>query len=293
MIDIEIIKRKMSKEIKKIIDFLPSREKEIFISNFNILEVNNKLSFNYFALGIREIIAKTLSDSEIINGVKNCAWYTKYDYNITANDQVTTKQRLAFLICGNNDVDAVDHILGIKGIIEELYKEDRKLNKYAHINTIPKIEQWSGKIEKIIVSFSKFVTKLEKFSIKFEKYMVDIEDELQSYISDNGLDELDVLATHYFDPQIYIEEICLLDCDVNGDDVILKVQCGGYISTELQYGSDHDVRNGDGLNEKTNVDFNTTIYLEHDDGINDAEDDENNNDLISLENIEELTITRN
>lgn len=287
MINIEEFKIRMNKEIQKIIDFLPVREKEIFISNFNILEVNNILSFNYFALGIREILTKILSDKKIAADVKNCVWYLKYDYNADAKDQVTTRQRLAFLICGNNDIDSVDYILGIKDVIEKLYKENIELNKYAHINIIPQIEQWEGKIEKIIVNFSKFITKLEKFSNKFQNYMVEIEDELQSYISDNGLEELDELATHYFDPQIYIEKICLLDFEVNGEDVLLKVQCEGYISTELQYGSDHDVRNGDGLNEKINVPFDTIIYLGHDKGTDD-ESDESDESSITIENIEDI-----
>jgi len=93
----------------------------------------------------------------------------------------------------------------------------------------------------------------------------EIEATLQSHIEDDPPDELIGLASHQ-----YIEEVSDVDIseiEVSKDGLIVKGD--GMLTVKLQYGSDSDVRNDDGMIGNDTLPFEFECLLNHDLSIED------------------------
>lgn len=245
MINVTMLEEDLEIEIETILSHLDKYNQVIFQDNLQVLGFDNSLSFNYFALGIREILKNMLESKKINEKVKQCQWYKKYRYDEKCQSGATTRQRLAYIICKDNDIDSVDRLLNIKSIIDQLYEEYIELNKLAHIKNRPNSKNWETKVKSLIKKFAKFMTKVDKFERKFMNFFDSIYDHVNSYFTTDEPSELLSMATHCYDIDTAIDNIVITDSkDENG--ILLNVVAEGMISSTLQWGSDIDCRNGDG-----------------------------------------------
>ncbi len=248
-------------KIKFIKSYLNDFEIEILDTSISILDNDSRLAFNFFALGIREIITLFLNEKSDIEDIKKCSWYKTFEYNIGATDEVTTKQKLAYIFCGGMSVDDIEKnsTLNIKDKIRFLSQSYRKLNKYIHMNeTIDKIKIIAA-VENVLEIISEFLDELTKFRNRLnQEYESKIYDIVDEKITIDTLSELYEIAPHYYDPMIDSHEI--VNLKLTSDKLILYVK--GTISSKIQYGSDGDYRRGDGSREEVNFPFDAILEIE-------------------------------
>ena len=245
MVDVALLEEDLELEIETILSHLNRNNQVIFQDNLQVLGFNNSLSFNYFALGIREILKNMLESNKINQEIKTCQWYEKYGFDRSCASGATTKQRLAYLICKKNDIDSIDRFLKIKSIIDQLYKEYLELNKLAHIKNRPDSQNWEKKAKNLIKNLAKFLTKIDKFERKFMDFFDSIYTHVDNYFTSIEPNEFVSMATHCYNVNTYIDDIVITDSIFN-DVIVLNAIASGTISTTLQYGSDCDCRCGDG-----------------------------------------------
>lgn len=247
MINVTMLEEDLEIEIETILSHLNERNQVIFQDNLQVLGFDNSLSFNYFALGIREILKNMLESKKMNEKIKKCQWYKKYAYDEKCESGVTTRQKLAYIICKDNDIDSVDKLLNIKLIIDQLYEEYRELNQLAHIKNRPNSIIWETRAKNLIKKFAKFMTKIDKFEREFMNFFDNIYNHVNSYFTTTTPDELLLMATHCYDIDTDIDKIVITDSEnENENGISLKVMAKGMISSTLQWGSDRDYRNGDG-----------------------------------------------
>lgn len=248
-------------KIKLIKSYLNDFETEILDTSISILDNDSRLSFNFFALGIREIITLFLDERSDIDDIKKCLWYKTFEYDVLANDEVTTKQKLAYIFCGGMSIDDIEKnsTLNIKDKIEFLYKSYRKLNKYLHMNEIIDKIRSIEEAEKVLKIISEFLEELTKFKNRLnQEYESKIYDIVDEKITIDTLSELYEIAPHYYDPMIDSYEIVNLKLTSNKLIIYIK----GTISSKIQYGSDGDYRRGDGSREEINFPFDAMLEIE-------------------------------
>lgn len=97
---------------------------------------------------------------------------------------------------------------------------------------------------------------------------------LFDHLINNLPDELDLLSTH-----TSISEIDSISISsINISDLGIEVDGDGYVSVELQYGSDGDQRRDDGYNTTMTFPFNYTVLLQY------------RNDKLILESVDKLVV---
>lgn len=244
MMNVTMWEENLEVEIETILSHLDRYNQVIFQDNLQVLGFENSLSFNYFALGIREILKNMLESKKITQKIKECQWYEKYGYDVNCKSGATTRQRLAYIICKDNDIDSIDKLLNIKLIIDQLYEEYKELNKLAHIKSRPVSKNWEVKATNLIKKIAKFMTKIDKFERKFNYLFDDIYNHVNNYFSTVELNEILSMDTHCYDTNTEIDDITITDSEY-GDVISLKILVTGRICSTLQWESDKEYRNGD------------------------------------------------
>ena len=263
MIDVLMLEEELEIEIETILSYLDKYDQVIFQDNLQVLGFDNSLSFNYFALGIREILKNILESKKISQKIKECQWYKKYGYDENCESGATTRQRLAYIICKNNDIDSVDKLINIKLIIDQLYDEYKELNKLAHIKNRPDSRNWEIRAKNLIKKFAKFITKIDKFERKFMIFFDNIYNYVDNYFTKVEPNEFLSMATHCYDIDTDINKIVITDSKEE-DGIALKVIATGMITSTLQWGSDNDCRNGDGEVNRYTYPIKLDIYINFD-----------------------------
>lgn len=127
------------------------------------------------------------------------------------------------------------------------YKEKR-MYKFKYIGNHLKYKGTQD-----IREFKKFAKEIKARSfivyvnIPHEKQIEydDLEEKIINYFISNGIpNELDILSTHTSIDSIDIDEINSIRVKSNG---YIELEGNGIVYVDLQYGSDYDNRNGDGL----------------------------------------------
>jgi len=102
---------------------------------------------------------------------------------------------------------------------------------------------------------------------KKEIIIDDIENILYQYMFED-MSQVDQLATH-----VYLSEVADVDIDViEINTELIHVLGSGSVIYELQYGSDADMRNDDGVKSIESFPFTFNVYLKHDLSVDEVEE---------------------
>lgn len=237
-------------------------EKKLLHACFKNLEVENELKFNNFAYSIRELsrhFLKTLSpDSEI----KKCVWYKNETKEINV---ISRGERVKYAIQGgltdvylNREIVEIDHINNLKS---KVVKSIDLLNKFTHVNEntfdIPQTEI-DAKCLQVINAFEGFAEMIKEC----RKIIVNtLEEKITNEVIEKAMwevsDEIDILATHHTINEIDVESHKLTK--IESDEITIEAE--GTIKVTLQYGSDGDLRRGDGHEMDDNFPFTSIIKI--------------------------------
>ncbi|MDF2865347.1 MAG: hypothetical protein K0R72_156 [Clostridia bacterium] len=224
---------------------LDKNEQKILSETIAVTETANKLSFNFFAMGIRELIRVYLDRNSNDEEIKKCIWYKEFNYDENSINKITRQQRMAYLICGGLSIENIKNELkiDINKYTQSLNNIINKLSKYIHINEV-KCEKNNDTVQETLLIFLEFINDINEFRNEFRNvYLNFINDIIKEELMNKNIDEIDILATHYENVIFDLEE---LEID-NIDSEFVYFNASGEVSVIHQYGSDHDNRMDNGL----------------------------------------------
>lgn len=219
-------------------------EKQLLTASLkNLTDKDNKLRFNNFACGIRELSRHILHRLSPDDEVQKCKWF-KNDSNKPG--QLTRGERIKYAIQkGLPDkftetfYDTADNVRDVLDTIDEL-------SKYTHVNP-----NTFGISENEVDQLTKDVLKtFESFAVGIKDFHESLKDKLEEHIDQAVLehtiqetfDNIDILATHH-----NIEDHSTSSYKITHvDSEKIEIEAHGDLSVRLQYGSNYDLSKGDG-----------------------------------------------
>ncbi|MEQ4311738.1 hypothetical protein ABNM01_02390 [Pseudomonas syringae] len=213
---------------------------------FNLEDRRNKLRFHNFAFAMRELAGHTLARLAPDEDVKRCIWWKKKPKGTVP--QVTRIERCVYATQGGLSNHYVVKKLGLdfSRDYETLRDAVIRLSEYVHIT--PEVFELSDEdIDRLAQETVDAVGRLMGCIDECRKAIADrlsesITDAAIQQVLGESLDAVDELATHY-----YVEDVEVDSHDVTGITAdAVHIRASGSIGVTLQWGSNSDLRNGDG-----------------------------------------------
>jgi hypothetical protein len=229
---------------------------------YNLNDNKNKLRYNNFAYSIRELSRHFLYRLSPEDNVSKCDWFEVE----TENGKPTRSQRIKYAIQGGIN----DNILEELGLDAEELNEEVKsikkaidsLSKYTHINPDSfelKEKEIKEMSEKILSEFKVFAERIESYRTDLRHFLDGkIEEHMIDAVISNFYENVDMLAPHNSLESSEISEYQITE--INQNSIIVEVF--GNIHFTLQYGSNKERREGDGLDIHEELPFQTNIIYE-------------------------------
>jgi hypothetical protein len=224
----------------------------------NLTDEGNKLRFNNFAYAIRElsrhILYRLAPDSEVLQ----CGWYK----NVTNRaDGISRVQRAIYATQGGLLDDYVRNTLHLDPTAahKALQTAIDRLSRYTHIE-LDVFDLAPEEVERLAQETTEAIAGLADAIKACRNNVIDgLEDAIQEgaiqEVVGDSLPSVDELATHFSLEDVYVDSSVITD--ITHDTIHFLVT--GSISVILQWGSNSDLRNGDGA--ELAQDFNFTCLL--------------------------------
>lgn len=221
-------------------------ERKLFAaSQKNLADKSNPLRLNNYSYAMRELTRHVLHRLAPDENVINCVWYKN---ETDKENGITRKQRAYYAVQGGLQDSYVKNILGleVEDIHKDLIKAVNKLSKFTHIE--PKVfDLAEDNIEALVNETTEAVYVFLATVSDCRRLIIDsLWEQIDSAIIDETLKEtilaLDELASHHFIDEVYTDEVEIYE--INHEFIMFRAE--GSIECELQWGSNSDVRRGDG-----------------------------------------------
>ena len=229
----------------------------------NLNEVGNKLRLNNFAYAARELTRHFLNRLAPDGEILNAPWFKPNDPK--KPKAVTREQRIRYAIQGYlSDEFRKDVLkLDLDEISNNLKSSIDDLSKYTHVEpctfnadstTVTDVSY------NIMEDTLRFFMTIDEAQIRVGK-AVDacIDEEMLSQFYIETHNEIDMLATHHEVLSYMVTNITQLD----KDDETITMQADGVVNVRLQYGSDGDMRRGDGYETEIQLPFTSTFVASY------------------------------
>lgn len=229
----------------------------------NLKEVNNPLRLNNFAYSMRELTRHFLYRLAPDDEVLQAPWFTSADP--LKPKMVTRDQRIRYAIQGwLLDEFAKNNLsLNVQDISKNLKKSIDDLSKYTHIepHTFNVSEdKMTDLVYNILEDSLKFFMEVEEGKVKvFNAVCSSIDEEMLNQFYIETQPELDIIATHYEIESYMVTSLSQTD----KDDKNIYMEAKGFVNTRLQYGSDGDMRRGDGFEMHMQFPFTSTFVASY------------------------------
>ncbi len=234
-------------------------EKELLSASLeNLLDKENKLRFNNFACGIRELSRHILHNLSPDKEVMNCVWYKNESKK---PGQLTRAERVKYAIQkGLPDkfvetfYDTDEHICDIRETLETL-------NKYTHVNpdtfNIPEADV-NKLTREVLETFKRFTFGIGNFHKLFKTELEEhIDKVVMEHTIEETFDDIDILATHHNIEEHETTSYTITEIDSRN----IFIEANGSLSVRLQYGSDGDLAKGDGMEMNTSFPFDCRLQI--------------------------------
>lgn len=238
----------------------PGFEQDLFKAAIaNVDDINNNLRLNNFAYSMRELIRTVLERLSPDEEVRLAPWYKIADEK--KPDMITRTQRIKYAIQGWLSDDYVDNVLKID------HEEDDKtfrdsidtLSKFTHVTPktfcVTPVEVTTLALD-VLFNVQLFLTTVSEARIRVRDAAVDcVDEEMIEQFFYNTQNEIDMLATHHEVLSYLVTSITLQ----NQDDALITMEVAGNVNVRLQWGSDGDMRRGDGCETKMTLPFTSVL----------------------------------
>lgn len=229
---------------------------------FNLKDQSNKLRFHNFAFAMRELVGHTLKRLAPDDEVKKCIWWQAKAEGVVP--QVTRVERCVYATQGglSNHYVRTKLRLDFSHEFDELRDAVTRLNGYVHIT--PQVFQLEDADIELLTQQT--IEGVAGLMACIQECRAAVGDRLSNAISDatvrqivgDSLDAIDELATHYSLEEIYVDSHEVTG--ITSETVHIKV-CGS-IGVTLQWGSNSDLRRGDGAELDQSFDFTCELICE-------------------------------
>lgn len=212
----------------------------------NIRDHTNELRFNNFAYSIRELSRHILYRHSPDKVVIKAPWFVSE----IANDpkKSTRAQRIKFAIQGGITDEFVrnERDIDLLPLSRRITKAIDKLSKFTHIEPDSlgiSIKEVNRLVEEtvgaFVVLFNTIATCRERIVRKIEN---SIDETLLDHVLEITLDDIDMLSTHSSVQGCSISKITIEQITASEIHILVS----GSVAVRLQYGSNSDLRSGDG-----------------------------------------------
>ena len=229
----------------------------------NLEDGDNKLRLNNFAYAARELTRHFLRRLAPDKEVLDAPWFTVE--NKAKPKEPTRAQRIKYAIQGYLSDEYLENELHVDltEVSKNLRKSINDLSKYTHVEPETfdvdetTIVDVSYNIMEDTLRFFVTVTEAQIEVMKAVDACINEEMASQFYIETK--DELDILASHYEVLGYLVTELTQLD----KDDETITMKADGVVRVRLQYGSDGDMRRGDGYETVVKFPFTSTFVANY------------------------------
>ena len=240
-----LLRTQMITEIEK--ELCEGFERNLFLAaQKNLTEKLNPLRLNNYSYAMRELTRHVLYRLAPDDYVIACPWYK----NETNKDKgVTRKQRAYYAVQGGLDNSYVENTLGLEvdDIHSRLVGAINSLSKFTHIE--PKVfDLPEADIDALVNETSESVYSFLATIRDCRKMLIDsLWEHIDTAVIDETLRQtivdIDELATHHFIDEVYTDRVEIYEINYES----IKFRGYGSIGCELQWGSNSDLRRGDGV----------------------------------------------
>lgn len=234
----------MPAEIEK--ELCEGFERNLFVAaQKNLADKSNPLRLNNYSYAMRELTRHVLHRLAPDDYVISCPWYK----NETDKEKgITRKQRAYYAVQGGLENSYVENTLGleVEDIHSRLVKAINSLSKFTHIE--PNVfDLPEADIDALVNETNESVYGFLTTIRDCRKMIIDsLWEHIDSAVIDEALREtiiaIDELASHHFIDEVYTDKVEIYE--INHESIKFRVY--GSIGCELQWGSNSDLRRGDG-----------------------------------------------
>ncbi len=221
-------------------------EKSLFAAALgNLNDLENPLRLNNFAYAMRELVRHVMARLAPDKEVHNCTWYEE---KTGCHKRISRRQRMYYAVQGglSNEYVNEELDLDIRDIHRQLRDAIDNLNKYTHIEEVTfnlgigVVDQCVNQTLGAVVEFFQTIADCRRALVNA------LAEHIDSSVVDEALSEtilsIDQLATHHSVDSIYTENVQIKQIDAH----FIHFVAEGTIECELQWGSNSDLRRGDG-----------------------------------------------
>jgi hypothetical protein len=209
----------------------------------NLTDKENRLRFNNFACGIRELSRHILHRLSPDKEVVKCNWYENQSQK---PNQLTRGERIKYSIQKGLPDKFVETFFDAEDDIKKILDTLDQLSKYIHVNpdTFGISEQRVNELSAEVLSiFERFANGISEFH---ESLKNELEQHIDQAVLEHSIqetfDKIDILATHHNIEEHETSSYEVVTISSQKIDIVAS----GTLSVRLQYGSDHDLDKGDG-----------------------------------------------
>lgn len=211
----------------------------------NLADIANPLRLNNFAYAIRELSRHVLQRLAPDERVRACSWYKEEP---VAPRRVSRRQRTTYAVQGGLTDTYVVDVLGIDvgSLHAQLLGVINNLSKFTHIEAVT----FASPASEVDRMTDEVLNALADLFHLIEECKAEVAHALEERIGTTVVDQIlqetvlaiDELATHHSIDEIYTDLV-----EVNAiDDQFIHIAARGTLACELQWGSNSDLRRGDG-----------------------------------------------
>ena len=221
------------------------QKKLLAASLLSLGDASNPLSFTNFCAGYRELVRHVLSDLAPNGEIKACSWYAP---DKTSNNGITRGHAITYVLQGGLANDYVSNVLKIDvlGEKKDLIDAINNLNKYTHVNEGTfgiDASRASAEVALAIKALSNVLELASECRAQLARALeAQIHEEVVALAIGETIGAIDELASHHSVEDIDVEEVAVTGVSSE----FIHIRASGTIGVELQWGSNGDLRRGDG-----------------------------------------------
>ena len=240
-------------------------ERALYVSaHQNLKDLDNKLRLNNFAYGMRELMRHVLSRLAPNDSVTKCIWYKNETDKPLG---ISRRQRANFAVQGGLCDEYVRDVLKLEteNIHGTLIKAIKELSRLTHVEegvfglSEPYVTARVLETEKAFAELCSTIDSCREEII--QALWVEIDQAVIYQAISETITAIDEISAHHSIEDVYLHEIEIIGLSHDR----ITFQASGSITAGLQWGSNSDVRRGDGLLGKESFPFTCIIWSPVDD----------------------------
>ncbi len=230
----------------------------------NLAQHDNLLRFNNFSYATRELIRHVLSHHAPDDEVRACSWYAE---ETEKKGRISRRQRVFYAVQGGLSDEYVKDTLDIDVLVVHTALRDalNNLSKHTHIEEAtfalsPEVvDQFVDETLTAVLDLFKAIETNRNALVSALWEQID-ESVIGAALSETIV-SIDELSSHHSIEEVYTDKVVIVGIDSH----FVRFEVTGTIACKLQWGSNGDLRRGDGAVANQLFPFSCALWSSVDD----------------------------